>query len=85
MDPRDIIREAATEEAYEITEHCLEEMDKDGISIEQVEWVMQHGQLCKVDRRRNRYTLKGRGIMISVEVAYMKYVTVITAGRERKR
>ncbi|NSW84442.1 MAG: DUF4258 domain-containing protein [Syntrophothermus sp.] len=84
MDPRNIIREAATEEAYEITTHCLEEMDKDGISIEQVEWVMQHGQLCKVDRKRNRYTLKARGIMISVEVIAKKYVTIITAGRERR-
>ncbi len=84
MDPRNIIREAANGEAYEITEHCLEEMDKDGISIEQVEWVMQYGQLCKVDRKRNRYTLKARGIMISVEVTSMKYVTIITAGRERR-
>lgn len=84
MDPRNIIREAATEEAYEVTDHCLVEMDKDGISIEQVEWVMQHGQLCKVDRKRNRYTLKAKSIMISVEVVAKKYVTVITAGRERR-
>jgi len=37
VNPRDIIREAASEEAYEFTSHCLEEMDKDGISAGQVE------------------------------------------------
>ncbi|WP_338836000.1 DUF4258 domain-containing protein [Neomoorella thermoacetica] len=84
MNPRDIIREAASEEAYEFTSHCLEEMDKDGLSAGQVEWVMQHGKICKTDRRRNRYTLKGGDLMVCVEVLFNKQVTVITAGRERR-
>jgi len=84
VNPRDIIKEAAIEEAYELTPHCLEEMDKDGISIDQVEWVMQYGTICKIDRKRGRYTLKGRGLMVCVELVCNKYLTVITAGRERR-
>ena len=48
MDPRELIRDAADNEEYTATEHCLVEMDKDGISIGQVEHVMKKGKTLKM-------------------------------------
>ncbi|HHW40916.1 MAG TPA: DUF4258 domain-containing protein [Syntrophomonadaceae bacterium] len=84
MNPRQIIKESAIRESYDLTDHCLTEMDKDGISIDQIEDVMKNGTCVKVNRRLNRYTIKKKGIMICVEINCNQWVTVVTAGRERR-
>lgn len=81
MDPRKIIRDAADNDEYTVTEHCLAEMDKDGISIGQSEHVMKEGKIVKRNPRNNRYTLKKEDIMICAEIDHNNCVTIITAGR----
>lgn len=87
MDPLHIIRRAADEDNFEVTGHCLEEMDKDGISIDQIAYIMREGVIAKKDLRRNRYTLKLKDIMVSIEVQAQCQpytVKVITAGKKRR-
>ena len=87
MDVRDIIKALARNQEYDLTDHCLDEMDKDGLSIEQVEYVMLKGTIVKRCRETNRYTLKNQGIMISVELSDSGedyFATVVTAGKERR-
>jgi hypothetical protein len=85
LDPRQLIRHAAQNEEYFVTDHCLQEMDKDGLSLAQIESVMLTGGIRKRDPRRGRYTLVDSGIMICVEIARSsKQIAVITAGRERR-
>ncbi len=83
MDPRKIIRDAVDSEEYTVIEHCLVEMDKDGISIGQVEHVMQKGRIVKRNLANRRYTLKIEDIMICTEIDNSNCVTIITAGRDR--
>jgi len=83
LNPREIIKVAVDEETYTITQHGLTEMDKDVISIEQVESVMKLGTIVKRDKQKNRYTLKAMGIMISIELNASS-LTIVTVGRERR-
>ena len=83
MDPRRIIRDAAEKEEYTVCDHCLEEMDQDGISIEQVEHVMQKGKVKKREPTKKRYTLKKEDKMICAEFGDDNCIVIITAGRER--
>lgn len=86
MDIRHIIRDAAIEGNYTVYGHCLDEMDKDGISIEQVEQIMQTGKVAKSRRfpNRTRITMKRNDIMICVECGSDGAISVVTAGRERR-
>lgn len=84
MDPRELIKQAAEEQSYFVTAHCLQEMDRDGLSLEQIEHAMLLGVVRKRNARRGRHTLVDGDTMICVEVASMDGpVTVVTAGRER--
>ena len=86
MDPRQFIKRAAEDETYFVSAHCLEEMDKDSLSPEQVERVMVKGAILKQNVRRGRYTLGYDDIMISVEIASVGgAVKVVTAGRQKGR
>ena len=84
MDPRELIRQAAEEQSYFVTAHCLQEMDRDGLSLGQIEHAMLLGAVRKRNARSRRYTLVDGDVMTCVEVASpYEPVTVVTAGRER--
>lgn len=85
MNPKKIIEDAVDNEDYEITEHCINEMDKDGLSIEQIDCVMKYGNIVKYNRIQGRYTLKKDGIMISVEIDSRFQCCVVTVGRKRRK
>ena len=86
MDIKKIIFSLVEAGEYEISQHCLVEMDKDGISIDQIEDTILKGTIAKRKSKEKRYTFKRDRIMCCIEIiSYNKshYITVITAGRER--
>ncbi len=84
MDPKTIIRKAAEEETYYFDlPHALEEADKDGISVYDVEEVMKKGKINQRKPAQNRYRLKWKDIQIVVEIVDFD-VDVITVMRDRR-
>jgi hypothetical protein len=87
MDIREVIRELASIDDYEVVSHCLDEMDKDSLSIYQIEEVLIKGTIAKREPKKNRYTLKWNNIMCCVEIIKKEscyYMTIVTGGRERR-
>ena len=85
MDPRQLIREAAIHDEYQVTRHAADEADKDGISTEMIEQVMPVGTICGVGSSRfgrRRYKLHYRGRFVCVESLGGPWL-VVTVGRER--
>ncbi len=82
-----VIRKLAADGDYEVTSHCLLEMDKDSISLEQIEDIILYGKIAKRNPRQDRYTFKWKTIMCCIEILRNGndfYMTIITAGRERR-
>ena len=87
MDIKDVIYALVEAGEYEISQHCLIEMDKDGISIDQVENTILEGKIAKRKPEEKRYTYKWNHLMCCLEIISRDnnyYITVITAGRERR-
>lgn len=83
MDPRKIIKEAAEDERYDLNDHAIEERDKDGLSMEDVETVMILGKINQRNPNRNRYRLRYRDIQIVVEI-HGGEVYVVTVMKDQK-
>ena len=87
MDILQVIRKLAADGEYEVTSHCLTEMDKDSISLDQIGNTILYGNISKRNPKQERYTFKWKTIMCCIEMVRdgnVFYMTVITAGRERR-
>lgn len=83
MDPRQFIRQAAENEAYHLTEHALQEADKDNLSVTDLENVMLRGIINQRDRKNNRYRLRHKDVQIVVEICSGQ-VIVVTVMKDKK-
>lgn len=87
MDAVKVIRDLVESENYVIRNHCLEEMDKDGLSSVQVEEVILKGTKIKQNKKDKTFVFKLNKVMCCVgivEDGEQSYVKIITAGRERR-
>lgn len=83
MDPRQFIRQATENEAYHLTEHALQEADKDNLSVTDLENVMLRGIINQRDRKNNRYRLRHKGVQIVVEICSGQ-VILVTVMKNKK-